>query len=468
MSDFYKDAKVSNSAINAFFKRTNISGEVHTLHVLHGGNTVIRIAPAPYKADDKRESYSLSKSFASTAIGMLVTEGKLSLNERIVDLFPDKCPTVISENLSKMRLRHVLSMNTGHSACVMSTVAYAEDPVRAFLAEEVPYEPGTHFAYNTGATCLLSCIVEKLTGMRLINYITAKLFIPLGIKNVRWLSILDGQNQGGCGIHVSCDDLVKLGQLYLNGGIWNGKRYLSEEWIREATSPISDNSSNGTIDWCSGYGFQFWCNAKEGYRGDGAFGQLLVVFPERDMVVAVQGLLGDMQGELDSIYDLTENMYMESDEPLELPIYAPASSDKKTAGLEDKFYTLRENPAGLTGMYLTYDSNADAICINFSDGSNVEEVRAGNGHWEENVIFVKKLTPNLSALQPTPSPVRTELSASYSADSGKLDISVRFRSSPHPTTWTFTGDGENIRMNIEPHEFMEEGTAELIGKIYAE
>ena len=117
---------------------------------------VVRIAPAPYRATDKREIYSLSKSFCSTAIGFLCDEGKLSVEDRIVDLFPDKLPETVSDNLRKMRLKHVLSMNTGHRSCVMNHMIHSDDAPKAFLAQEVAFEPGTHFAYNTGATCMLS------------------------------------------------------------------------------------------------------------------------------------------------------------------------------------------------------------------------------------------------------------------------------------------------------------------------
>lgn len=464
MNDFIKDPRVSNGALNAFYKRNARSGEVHSIHLLHHGETVLRIAIPPYKADDKRESYSLSKTFIATAIGVLVTDGKLSLDARIVDLFPDKCPEVISENLGKMRLRHVLSMNTGHEACTMTRIAFADDAVRAFLALDVEFEPGTHFTYNTGASCILACLVEKITGMPALDYLTAKVLIPMGITGVSWLTVSGGQSQGGCGIHVSCDDIARLGQLYLNGGVWNGKRFLSEEWVREATSKISDNTGNGSPDWCAGYGFQIWQNAREGYRGDGAFGQLMVVFPERDMVVAIQGLLGDMWGEVESVYDLVEDLYKESDEPLCLPDYSPLSSEQKTSGLEDGFYILSENPMDLTGMYLTYDSDKDEMCINLSNSENTEVVRAGNGHWVDNVVFINKIKPNMPDFQPTHGPARTELSASYTAEDGKLVLSVRFRNCPHPMTWTITGDCENIKLEIEDRGFMSKGAAELAGK----
>lgn len=468
MSNFFINPSVSSAALNAFFKRNSISGEVHSIKLLHHGETMLRIAIPPYSADDKRESYSLSKSFMSTAIGMLINEGKVSLDDRIIDLFPEKCPEVISENLKKMQLRHVLSMNTGHPGCVMDKMAPAEDPIKTFLEQSVEFEPGTHFAYNTGASCILACIVEKFTGMHTLDYLAAKLLIPLGIYNTTWHQVHAGPQQGGCGIHVNCDDLVKLGLLYLGGGIYEGKRYLTEEWVKEATSYISDNTGNGSPDWCAGYGFQFWRNAKEGYRGDGAFGQLLMVFPERDMVVAVQGLLGDMWGEVESVYDLIENLYNEDNEPLLLPTYAPLASTAKSTGLENTYYLTEENAMGFTAMYLTCDEADDTLSIHFSDGASTEELRAGNGHWVDNVIFAGAFKPCLVGFQADPKPKRLHLSASYSAENGKAIFSIRFRNAPHPMTWTVTGDCDNIKLEIEDKGFMQDGAATLIGKKFQE
>ncbi len=462
----YIHPSVSGAALNAFWGRNAISGEVHSIKLIHKGETMIRIAIPPYTSEDKRESYSLSKSFTSTAIGMLVTEGKLATDARIIDLFPEKCPAEVSENLSKMRLSHVLSMNTGHESCVMDKIAHADDAVEAFLAQPVIYEPGTHFAYNTGATCILAAIVEKLTGMSLLDYITAKLFIPMGILGTSWHRVSSGIQQGGCGICVSCDDIAALGQLYLNMGTYNGKRYLSEEWVREATSKISDNTGNGSPDWCAGYGYQFWRNAREGYRGDGAFGQLCMVFPEREMVVAVQGMLGDMWGEVESVYDLIENLYNTTDEPLSLPEYQPLKSEANASGMENIFYKLNTNPAGLTGMYISRTD--DALTIHLTDGANCETIKAGNGYWADNTIFVPALKPNMPSFQFDPLPRRTEMSASFTSEAGKITLCVRFRNCPHIMTWTLTGDESKIQLDIEERGFMADGAGTITGVAFSE
>ena len=363
-----------------------------------------------------------------------------------------------------MRVKHVLSMNTGHPSCVMYHMVRSDDAARAFLAQEVVYEPGTHFAYNTGATCLLSCIVERITGMKLVDFLTWKLFLPLGITDVRWNRVPDGNNEGGCGIHVCSDDIAKLGLLYLHKGMWNGRRLLSEEWVKTATSPISDNSMNGTPDWCAGYGYQFWVNCREGFRGDGAFGQLCVVLPEHNMVFAIQTELGDMQREMDAVMELADHLFEADDNPaLILPAYEAVGSAQKTAGFENTFYRLGENPMGWTGVYFVYDSASDEMQAIFSNGMDQYVLRAGSGHWTDSLIFAKKVKPKLVDLMSTPDTERCRTAASNTAEDGKLTFRLRFLNCPHRMISTFTADGDTLNLRFENRGLLDRDAVDLTG-----
>lgn len=451
-SECFVSPRVSVKALNRFYAHFHANAdELHTLMIYENDALLVRSASAPYKTTDKREIYSLSKSFCSTAIGFLTDAGLLSEDDRIIDLFPDKLPAVVSENLSRMRVRHVLSMNTGHAACVMPQMVHADDAVRAFLAEEVPYEPGTHFAYNTGATCLLSCIAEKITGMPLPDYLSQKLFAPLGIENVRWNRIDDGHNEGGCGLHVSCEDIAKLGLLYLHKGEWMGRRLLSEHWVRTASSPVSDNSCNGTPDWCAGYGYQFWINAREGFRGDGAWGQLCVVLPERNMVFALQTELGNMQDEMDALMTLAEHIHDADDTPAPvlLPDYKPAGSAHKTAGFERVWYRLDPNAMGFTGMMTDYDCVRDEYRVIFSDGCDQYVLSSGDGHWAESMIIAPMMKPKIVGLMSARTPERQYMAASYEAEEGCVRLYVRYLNCPHRTEITIrTSEAEAGRISV--------------------
>lgn len=217
----------------------------------------MRIAPAPYSFEYKQQAYSLSKSFTSTAIGFLVDEGRVSIDDRLVDIFSDVITEKIGTNVKKIRVKHLLSMNTGHKNCILSYICNSDNPVKSFLKFEPEFEPGTHFCYNNAATFMLSEIVGKYAGMTVYDFLSLRLFEPLGINNAHWNSFADGNSQGVVGLHVSTDDVAKLGLLYLNKGVYNGRRILSENWIKAATKVWSDTSTNGTQDWTSGYGFQF-------------------------------------------------------------------------------------------------------------------------------------------------------------------------------------------------------------------
>ena len=463
--DLYIHPRVSKKALQKFFDAFRPEkNEIHTLQLYHRDALLLRIAPAPYSCDDKREIYSLSKSFCSTAIGFLCDDGKLSVEDRIVDLFPEKLPETVSDNLAAMRVRHVLSMNTGHAECVMPQMIRSDDAVGTFLAQPVPFQPGTHFAYNTGATCLLSCIVEKLSGMKLIDFLTWRLFLPLGITNVRWNQVPSGQNEGGVGIHVSSDDILKFGRLYLAGGLWNGKRLLSESWVKDATSFVSDNSFNGTDDWCAGYGYQFWVNAREGYRGDGAFGQLCFVLPERQMVFALQTELQDMQMEIDMLMELADHLFDEDEEQsLVLPAYLPTSSVQKLSGMENTFFRLEPNPMGWTGVYFLYDSEKNENQMILSDGTDQQVLSAGNGHFAENNLFLKKFKPKLVDLMSTPHTECCRFMASCQAETGKLTFFLRFRNCPHRMKLTVVEENGKLTLSIDPPEMQDPDAVQVTG-----
>lgn len=278
---------------------------VHALVLVRHGHVIAEANWAPYRAEDPQHVFSVSKSFTATAVGFAVTEGLVSLDDRVVELFPESAPAVVDGRLAALRVRHLLAMSTGHPADTMQALFDAGDGdwVAAFLAVPLEHEPGTHFFYNTGASFVLSAIVQKVSGRRMLDYLTPRLFEPLGIEGATWHQNPQGIDDGGFGLSVRVADIAALGQLYLQRGRWGDRQLLSTEWVDAATSLQSDNSAFGTTaDWQQGYGFHFWL-ATHGYRGDGAFGQYCLVLPEEDAVVAITGSLADMQVPLYPVWD---------------------------------------------------------------------------------------------------------------------------------------------------------------------
>lgn len=303
---------ISSKAISTFVRTTHKSIQsLHSIMLLRHGMVVAEGWWNPYRPDAPHMLFSLSKSFTSTAVGFAVTERRLSVEATVLSLFPEDAPKKVSANLSAMRVRHLLSMSTGHDKDVTERTLRRKDrnAVRAFLALPVEHAPGTHFAYNSAASYMLSAIVQKLTGQTMLEYLTPRLFEPLGIQGATWESYTNHEgaavNFGGWGLNVKTEDIARLGQLYLQKGLWNGKRLLPEAWAKEATSKQVSNAPNPNPDWEQGYGYQFWrCQPEGVYRGDGAFGQYCIVMPKQDAVLAITAGVPDMQGVLSLVWDI--------------------------------------------------------------------------------------------------------------------------------------------------------------------
>jgi CubicO group peptidase (beta-lactamase class C family) len=274
--------------------------ELHGFVILQHGNTIADGWWHPYRSDVRHQLFSLSKSFTSTAAGFAVSEGILSLDDHVISFFPDKVPKDANDNLRAMKIRHLLSMSTGHES--EPEIGDAKDWVKAFLSSPPTREPGTHFLYNSIATYMVSAIIQKITGQTVRDYLMPRLFSPLGIPEPEWDSCPKGINAGGWGLWLTTGEIARFGQFLLNKGAWEGKQLLPQEWVVTATSIHIDNSSQTNPDWKVGYGFQFWRCRHGFYRGDGAFGQYCIVMEEYDAVIAITSGVADMQAVLDLVW----------------------------------------------------------------------------------------------------------------------------------------------------------------------
>ena len=256
---------------------------------------------APYNAESPHSLYSLSKSFTSTAVGLAISEGKLSLDDEVLKFFPDDAPAEPSTNLKAMRVSDLLRMSTGQQT---EPARKPDEPwTKTFLAHEVPFKPGTHFLYNTSGTYMLSAIVQKATGTTVLDYLKPRLFEPLGIEHPTWETSPQGISAGGFGLSIRTEDIARFGQLYLQKGKWEGKQIVPESWVAAATARQTSNGSSPKSDWDQGYGYQFWRCRHGAFRGDGAFGQYCIVLPEQDAVIAITSGVIDMQAVLNVVWD---------------------------------------------------------------------------------------------------------------------------------------------------------------------
>ncbi len=403
---------VKSEAILEFLQEVeNIRSEdmgqdFHSFMLLRHGYVIAEGWWEPYQSDAPHVLFSLSKSFTSTAIGFAVQEGLLSVEDQVVSYFKEECQNP-NKNLTQMRIKHLLSMNTGHIVDTTEFFFQREDGnwVKAFLEVPVEKEPGTHFLYNTGATYMLSVILQKITGQKLVDYLQSRLFGPLNIEGAAWESCPMGYNTGGFGLRVKTEDIAKFGQLYLNRGMLEGKKILNEEWIREATNGISDNSANGPGDWGQGYGYQFWRCRHNAYRGDGAFGQYCIILPEKDVVIAITGGMKDLQKPLEIVWDKLLPGFMEDALPesktyeklkeklSSLQLLMPQGQMQSTIAkdINKKCYRLDVNPFRLQEISFSFEQ--EKINVSLTEDHRLD-LEVGIGHWlQGTMIFEGKSEP---------------------------------------------------------------------------
>ncbi len=293
---------VSSAGIRDFVETADREVDsMHSFMLVRHGYVVAEAWWAPESAERPHILWSLSKSFTSTAVGLAIAEGKLSIDDPVLKFFPDDAPPDPSANLKAMRVRDLLTMNTGHQDEL--NWREAGHWAKAFLAHPVPHKPGTHFRYNTPATYMQAAIVQKVTGETVLDYLTPRLFAPLGIEKPTWETSPQGISIGGYGLYLCTEDIAKFGQLYLQKGRWNGKQLIPESWIDQATSKQVSNGSDPNRDWDQGYGFQFWRCRHGAYRGDGKDGQFCIVLPNQDAVIAITANSRDMQEQLNIVWD---------------------------------------------------------------------------------------------------------------------------------------------------------------------
>lgn len=311
------------AAVDSLWTQAETAGlEIHSIMIVSDGSVIYQDWRNGGDADKSHVLNSVSKTFTSLAVGMTIAEGKLAIDEKLVDIFPEYLPDTVSANLADIAVRDLLTMTCGHAidhTSEMRQLAMADSTfnwVKQFMAYPVEYRPGVIYCYNSVGTMMLSAIVQKRTGEKLVDFLASRLFEPLSIDGAHWEESESGICYGGWGLYLKTEDLAKTGQLILQNGEWNGRQIVPREWIAEMTrmqvesSPAGTNlvqlAQNSTFkpgpDWIQGYGYQMWMCRNNAFRADGAGGQYILVLPELNSVVVMTAALGDMQKELDLVW----------------------------------------------------------------------------------------------------------------------------------------------------------------------
>ena len=258
------------------------SSNIHELICVKGGEVICECAHPGYSVNTWHLSHSMSKTVTGIAIGLLVDDGKLDINTPVCEIFPER--NYKDPNFEKITVKHLLTMSTGIKFSEAGSVTEAKWS-EAFFSSACAFEPGTDFAYNSMNSYILATIVVKIAGKSLTEFLDERLFGPLYITNRFWEKSAEGIEKGGWGLYLSAESWAKIGYMMLSGGVFEGKRILSEKWVNESHQRHSKTpESVGKFD----YGYQLWSSSKgNDYLFNGMLGQNVWVCPDNDLVVVI-------------------------------------------------------------------------------------------------------------------------------------------------------------------------------------
>ncbi|MEQ8415132.1 MAG: serine hydrolase [Imperialibacter sp.] len=461
---------VPSSSIQAFLESADTSKhEFHSFMFLRHGKVIAESWWSPYGPELPHTMYSTSKSFTSTAIGFAVTEKLLTVNDSVISFFPEYVTDSVSDFMAALTVKDLLTMSVGQDPDPSATIPGDSLWVKSFLYTPIINKPGTKFLYNSMATYMLSAIVTKVTGQKVIDYLKPRLFDPLHIQGIDWETDLVGNNTGGWGLRLKTEDMAKFGQLLLQKGKWNGEQILSEEWIAEATSfkiqqsPELPAETKAKSDWLQGYCYQFWRCRNNAFRGDGAFGQYIIVMPDQDAVIAITSETSDMQGILNMVWD--QLLPAMSDDELPVDAAAVASLERKVASLaltipsaslastlegaiSEKVFELDSNGRNIESIQFQFGATGSNVVMKYKDTSYA--IPIGWGEWKfsqtqrPGPYLVARAKNALKGLPPF------KVAAAYSwTEENVLELTLRYIESPHTETIICTFEGEDVMLDFK-------------------
>jgi CubicO group peptidase (beta-lactamase class C family) len=455
---------VSSAGLLSFVEALDTIDTMNSVMVLRHGHVIAEGWWAPYDAQSPHSLYSLSKSFTSTAVGLAVAEGKLSVDDEVLKFFSDDAPGEPSANLKSMRVSDLLRMSTGHQA---EPGRKRDEPwARTFLAQPVPFKPGTHFLYNTSATYMLSAIVQKVTGQTVLEYLRPRLFEPLGIEHPTWEASPQGISAGGFGLSVRTEDIARFGQLYLQKGMWQGKQIVPRAWVDAATARQTSNGSSPESDWDQGYGYQFWRCRHGAFRGDGAFGQYCVVMPEQDAVLVITSGVKDMQAVLNVAWEKLLPAMKPSPTATQADAEVEKNLRQRLAGLAVKVPEGSTSPAsdvfGRTYAFAANDSKLESIRLERGGqgvtlvarvGGTEHRIVCGQGAWRRGRLAWARL------------PEQPAAAGGAWTDPDTFTARLCFYETPFVNTVRLKFSGDEVRCTSEANVgFGSTRESELVGK----
>jgi len=463
---------VSSEAIQKYIEKIDPKKhELHSYMLIRHGKVISEAWWKPYAADKVHSMYSVSKSWTSTAIGFAVSEKRLSVQDKVISFFPEYADLKDKPFIQDLRVQDLLTMSVGHEKePLRSVIVMQPDWIRGFLNHPIVAKPGTKFLYNTLATYMLSAIIQKVTGETTLAYLKPRLLDPLHITGIDWESDQKGINVGGWGIRVKTEDMAKLGLLYLNKGKFEGKQILPAAWVEEATSKHIDQEPDATAekratgqyaDWIQGYGYQFWRSRHNSFRGDGAYGQYILMMPEQDAVLIITSESQDLPDDLNQVWTnllpafqakvLPQNpkalatlKAYNTARKLEAPVSNQPNKPLNTDLILDK------NPFDFAKLALKSTWETTTLTITTKD-STQHTFKLGFRNWElgkTNLLGPYMLrAARVDLAQKSP----FDYAGSYRIlDDQSIEITLRYLESPHHWTMIWRENGLEVVNSYEP------------------
>jgi CubicO group peptidase (beta-lactamase class C family) len=474
---------VSSEAIIQFLDAVAESNhELHSLMILRHGKVLAEGWWNPYQPNLKHTMYSVSKSLAATAVGFAVSEKRISVNDKVISFFPADLPDSVGPFLADLKIKDLLSMSVGQAPDPTGDIGGKNDNwVKAFFNTPILFQPGSRFLYNSAATFMLSAIVQKVTGQRILDYLQPRLFDPLGISGIDWEVNPQKINSGGWGLRLKTEDMARFGQLFLQKGVWNGKQVLPASWIEEASSRKIDQDPNATqarkdsSDWLQGYCYQMWRSRNNSYRADGAFGQFIIVLPEKDAVIVITSETSNMQAEFNLVWKYLLPAF--HDGKLSLNTEASAKLKKKIGSLALPLVVSVPSPIEKNISGRTFDiassgklrfEFANGVCSLFVNSDSASySLGFGSGKWISGET--KKLGPSLTArLRGNRSEISSYkvLGSYYWKTDSTLELTLRYIESPHTEIIRCSFSGSKVEVEFV-NSFNKATSATLKGELTA-
>ena len=376
---------------------------MHGIVILRHGKIAFEALYPPFGPDTLHRIYSVTKSFVSMAVGFMIDEGKISLQSRLIDFFPEYGSSVVQPFTAEIKVRDLLLMATPYDQ-----TTYTEKDsnwIKTFFFAAPTHKSGTVFKYDTSGTVALNALVEKVSGQNLIDYLRPRLLEPLGFSADAWcVERPEGGAWGGSGLQASIRDLARFGLFLLNRGNWQGKQLLSASYLAEACSPLIDNRVTVTQpEMQFGYGYQIWQTRHRGFCAWGMGSQLCLCLPEKDLVMVTTGDTQSIPHGHDIILDafwrdlyprIADNALDENREDrtklenklahLEFPAVDGEKSSPRQHSSSGKLYRFDDNPMKISRVAFSFSDGEGTMRYNNISGEH--EIHFGLGKYMEGIF----------------------------------------------------------------------------------